>query len=385
MERIGTSPSATATMSKSRAQAASMIDDLVRQVRRAGAAACVVLVVGGCDDSFQRAREQDTIEGWTAYLATKPTGTDELQAEERLDELMFESAKSSDDAAGWDRYLARFPRGRRSDDARQRRAEASFAVAMSRGTRQDWEWFIQDNPAAKADLLAQATRRVDAFRYADSFHFAGTRIDSGPSGATLTTRVTNGGDRAVEYLAVALVRPGGDIPASPTAVLLRSAAGGDGSAHPLLAGASVEVSALLVGSSSSAPLPSAALVPIEVGIPKWDRAATETAQDIDADERARAEARAAAAPSASGDVGIPATCNYCAPFMLCFTECAEDAIKAGGTDAAPCVAARCSALQECDPSCSTHFVAMWECGAKDWQGTDCRALRAWMLKKVATP
>lgn len=163
----------------------------------------------GCADPFEDTKKVDTIEAWDQYLATSPSGSRQLFAADRLEELMTTKAEASQKPEDFDAILKRFPETRAKKKLQEARVKAALAIATATNTPEGWQKFKDENSFAEPGLLKQAQARVEMAQYTPKLAFTEPVVKQvnlaedpkGPlNGWGFSTTVTNNGDRTINRL-----------------------------------------------------------------------------------------------------------------------------------------------------------------------------------------
>jgi hypothetical protein len=163
------------------------------------------LFLAACADPFA----VDTVEAWETYLGTDPSGSDRLNAESRLEELLVERANTSGKLEDYDAVLKRFPKTRQATKLKASRAAAAYALAETENTPAGWKKFNDENPEADATMRKKATNRVQVAAYQDKLVLGEIKVEEvnlaedprGPKdGWGFSVEVTNAGDKTLDYL-----------------------------------------------------------------------------------------------------------------------------------------------------------------------------------------
>lgn len=171
-------------------------------------------LLGGCADPYGDAKKADTIEAWEAFLATGPSMSQKLGAEQRLEQLMIEKAKASKALADFDGVLKRFPNSRKRKELTADRASSAFNAAEEAATTEAWKTFVAENPDADGALKKKAHKRLHALEYASNVAFSELKVvqvnlAEDPKGALdgwgFSTTVTNNGPAALEWANIELI------------------------------------------------------------------------------------------------------------------------------------------------------------------------------------
>ena len=171
----------------------------------------LLALLGGCADPFEDTKKVDTIEAWDKYLATDPSGSRQLFAADRLEELMTTKAEASGLPQDYDAILKRFPDTRAKKKLQEARVKVALAIATAENTPEAWQKFKDENPFAEPGLIKQAQGRVEMAQYAPKLGIAEPAVKQinlaedpkGPlNGWGFSTTVTNNGDRSIARLNV---------------------------------------------------------------------------------------------------------------------------------------------------------------------------------------
>lgn len=168
----------------------------------------------GCHDPVDDAKKADTIESWSAYLALpEASGSNKIQAEDRLEQLMTQQAQTSKSLEDFDALIKRFPKSRNVKKSQKERTDISLAVAEAANTPEGWQVFMTDNPAADPALIKQAKNRITMAEYGPKLAYTELKIEpvnlaedpKGPKdGWGFSTDITNNGDKSISYLNIQL-------------------------------------------------------------------------------------------------------------------------------------------------------------------------------------
>ncbi len=174
----------------------------------------LVTSLTGCADPFGDAKKADTIEAWEAYLATSPNGSNKLNADNRLEEMMIARANETKKVTDYDAVLKRYPTTRQKKAIAQKRAEAAFAAAEVTNTAEVWKTFLDENGTADGILKKKARKNVHVFEYVDKLVLSEpvvtqVNLAEDPKGALdgwgFSATITNSGDRTLVYLNIELL------------------------------------------------------------------------------------------------------------------------------------------------------------------------------------
>jgi len=118
-----------------------------------GRAARVVVVVMaaflviGCDSfSYSRAKDQDTVAAFEAYLDKYAQGRHRIQAEDRIEELVYLAAREEDTVAAYESYRARYPDGKYFVEADDQMDRVAFEAAREEHTVEAYLLYIEKRP-----------------------------------------------------------------------------------------------------------------------------------------------------------------------------------------------------------------------------------------------
>jgi hypothetical protein len=171
-------------------------------------------LLGACDSgpTWAQVEEQNTIEGYEAFLAAGPDAFLLPTIEKRLEPLYFDRASKDDSASAWDVYHKRFPEGGANGPlANKKRTEAHFREAVAADTVDRWTQFAADFPKS-GWLGTRATGRAECLTYGrltlGEAAVAPVNMAENPKGPMdgkgVTVPVTNGGDVALEHVGITL-------------------------------------------------------------------------------------------------------------------------------------------------------------------------------------
>lgn len=162
-----------------------------------------------CTDPYATAQESDTIEAYEKYLSENPSGTYRLQAETRLEELMFQKAEEDKKIASFDAYFARFPDGQFKEKAMEAREEVLFAWADQEDTAEAFQKFLDEYPRGAKKRKQEARRRVNMAKNRDVVGLGEVSMeqvnlandpDGPPNGWGFFVDVTNKGETPITLL-----------------------------------------------------------------------------------------------------------------------------------------------------------------------------------------
>lgn len=165
--------------------------------------------LGGCTDAFEDTKKVDTIEAWEAYIATGPSGSRLLNAQDRLEELMIQKAQASKTLADYDAVLKKFPNSKQKKTLQKERTEIHQALAEAENTKEAWDTFVKENPWVDGTVVKSAQNRLAVAAYLPSLAFTEVKVDpvnlandpAGPKdGWGFSVSVTNNGDKVITQL-----------------------------------------------------------------------------------------------------------------------------------------------------------------------------------------
>jgi hypothetical protein len=165
--------------------------------------------LAGCSDPFEETKKADTIEAWQAYIATNPSGSRLLNAQDRLEELMIEQAQTSKKLEDYDALLKKFPNSKQKKTLRDERTKLHMAMAEAENTKEGWEKFVKENPWVDGTTVKSAQNRLAVASYMPSLDIAEPKVEpanlandpKGPKdGWMFSTTVTNKGDKIITVM-----------------------------------------------------------------------------------------------------------------------------------------------------------------------------------------
>lgn len=182
--------------------------------------AVVLLFLQACGDDFAEAQRVGTIDAFEAYLEANPQGRHRIEAEAVLETKYLEAAGEAQTLEAYDRYLERFPNGTLRERVLGEREGFLFAWARETGTVEGWDRYLGEYPSASRERVAQAEKLKRVASYVGQLAWTPlvvqpinlARDPSGPkNGFSLTSQVTNNGDRTVSDLrfTVRMLAPSG--------------------------------------------------------------------------------------------------------------------------------------------------------------------------------
>ena len=169
----------------------------------------LVVLLAGCANPYADAEKANTIEAWEAYLQTKPSLSQQLAAEQQLQNLLLEKARKTKAVADYNAVIDRFPKVPERAKLIQERSEAAYAAAEKEGTPEAWKQFMKDYPTADSILIKKATNMVDVTTNKDKLKVGEPRVEqvnlaenpNGPKdGWGFFVTVTNVGTEPIGYL-----------------------------------------------------------------------------------------------------------------------------------------------------------------------------------------
>lgn len=168
-----------------------------------------LVLAGGCADPFEDTKKVDTIEAWESFLATGPSGSRLLFANDRLEELLTAKAEASDAPPDYDAVLQKFPDSRNKKKLQEARVKSALAIAEKENSPEGWKKFEAENPFADPAIMKQAKARIAMAEYAPSITIGEPTIQQvnlaedpkGPlDGWGFAADVTNAGDKTMVRL-----------------------------------------------------------------------------------------------------------------------------------------------------------------------------------------
>src|SRR4051812_38873034 len=112
--------------------------------------------LAACSDAYDDTKKVDTIEAWDKFLATNPTGSRLLGAQDRLEELLSTRADSSKKLEDYDVLIKRFPKSRNLKKYQTARVGIAMTEAEAANTPEAWKKFETENPYADPALRKRA-------------------------------------------------------------------------------------------------------------------------------------------------------------------------------------------------------------------------------------
>lgn len=172
-----------------------------------------VLLMAGCADPYGDAEKAGTIEAWTTFLASNPSGTERLKGETQLEILMQKAAEASGKPEDYEAFIKRFPKSKSLKRMQEARAKAAWSAAEAANSPAGWKQFLDENDYADPALKKKARAMVAVAEYRDSLPIGEVKIEEvnlaedpkGPkNGWGFSAEVTNSGDKTIEYLILEL-------------------------------------------------------------------------------------------------------------------------------------------------------------------------------------
>lgn len=165
-----------------------------------------LLGLSACDDydAIQRADDIATYEAW---LKENPTHSKVFVANIRLEELYLDKARKENTLAVWDAYLERWPEGRHRDKALDEREASLYDWAYQEGTKAAWKTWLDEYPKGHSKHRGVAKASFAATSYADNVTITEVRTKKvnlaedpeGPlDGTEFAVDVTNNGDKTLD-------------------------------------------------------------------------------------------------------------------------------------------------------------------------------------------
>ncbi len=153
---------------------------------------------GGEFTAFEKAKTDNTPEGYQEFLAEYPDGVNAEVARGLLDSLDWDLATTADSSAAYDQYVSAHPEGEHLEEARGQAATAAWREAEEVGTREAVEAFL-----ARGDegaLRKTAEKRLALMDLLPTqLEIGETAVaEDGDDAWTVSCPVRNIGDKAVE-------------------------------------------------------------------------------------------------------------------------------------------------------------------------------------------
>lgn len=167
------------------------------------------LLAAGCADPYGDAKKADTVEAWEKYLATSPSGSRLLGAQDRLEELMIAKARASKALADYDAVFKRFPNSRSKKALQEERTKIHLAQAESENTSEAWEGFVKQNPWVDGTTVKNAQNRLAVAAYMPFLTITTPTVEpanlandpKGPKdGWAFGVNVTNNGEKIITQM-----------------------------------------------------------------------------------------------------------------------------------------------------------------------------------------
>ncbi len=163
----------------------------------------------GCADPYEDAKKADTVAAWQAYIATNPSGSRLLNAQDRLEELLIKQARTSKTLADYDAVLKAFPKSREKKALQKERTEIAMAAAEAENTPAAWETFVKENPWVDGTVVKGVQNKLAVAQYMPNLAFTDVKVEpvnlaNDPTGAKdgwgFTVTVTNKGDKTINQM-----------------------------------------------------------------------------------------------------------------------------------------------------------------------------------------
>lgn len=171
--------------------------------------ALLLAALVGCSDPYEDTKKIDTIEAWETYIATGPSGSRLLGAQDRLEELMIEKARASKALADYDAVLKKFPNSKQKKALREERTDIHKAKAEAENTKEAWDTFVKENPWVDGTVVKSAQNRLAVAEYLPNLAFGEVKVEpvnlagqaDGPKdGWGFSVSVANNGQKTITVL-----------------------------------------------------------------------------------------------------------------------------------------------------------------------------------------
>jgi len=106
----------------------------------------LALALFGCVSPYQEVRQKDTIPAYEEFLSKHPNAPERSDAEQRLENLLYQRTNEDNSEASYQAYLQRFPRGRFSRQARQQVEIFAYRRTRERDTLEQYQDFLRRFP-----------------------------------------------------------------------------------------------------------------------------------------------------------------------------------------------------------------------------------------------
>ncbi len=182
-------------------------------MRLAAIVALLALQLVACaEDEFVTAQGIDSIEGYEAYVAENPESIYQTQIDRRLEELYFQKAEAEPTAEIWEAYAAKFPEGKHQKEANEALQVYAWEETTAAGTTEAYKAFLDKYPKAEKTRRKKAEGMVRVSEYAlltaAEPKVTEVNMAEDPKGEKngwgITSEITNGGDKALEYVNITL-------------------------------------------------------------------------------------------------------------------------------------------------------------------------------------
>ncbi|MBL8616424.1 MAG: hypothetical protein JNM72_12490 [Deltaproteobacteria bacterium] len=173
------------------------------------ALAAALLLGAGCQSSFGKAQEADTIEAYEQFLVENPTSPYRLQAETRIELLLLEKARAEATLGAYDKVIERFPNGPLKEKTLAERKDFLYAWADETDTAEAWDKFMTEYPSADKKQLTEAEKRKNMASLRGTVEIGPVALEEvnlahikdGPlDGWLFSADITNKGDKPVKHL-----------------------------------------------------------------------------------------------------------------------------------------------------------------------------------------
>ena len=171
----------------------------------------------GCADPFGDAQRANTVEAYEQFIKDNEKSARVFEARLAIERLMVEKARSSQKVEDFDAYLKRFkkdpPSKKTYGDMSVERKEALWNIALESNSVADWENFIEQYKVESPKDVRIAKQRLAVAKYLTNLKMdpiEKTQVnlsgdENGPlNGWEFSTKITNGGDKAIKSLRLRL-------------------------------------------------------------------------------------------------------------------------------------------------------------------------------------
>lgn len=170
------------------------------------------LLLAGCGPSFTDVQKEDTVEAYEKFIAENPSSGSITLAKLRLEELYAAKARELKTLEGYDAYLAKFPEGsdaKLRDDILSEREGLLFRWAEDTNTQEAWQKFLDEYPRGDKARMTEARGRLKLSEFRDTLVIGAVEMEptnlaenpDGPlDGLLFTADVTNNTGRTINVL-----------------------------------------------------------------------------------------------------------------------------------------------------------------------------------------